>query len=191
MLTTLVGSESRSLLLQCRNSPPSPHLAQYFLCHTVTVVLRQQNPFRSVWSPKRAGTAPICTTGSTAACWPACRPSRSPGAKKNCIAALESGRARPPRARLQTSVVSGHKADFGLMLMDPDPLKIDAVHQRLMSRPLGPALVPTYSFVSMTEVSEYVPTVEQYGQRLVAEGRHRRQPRLSGQGEGLRRSRCR
>ena len=35
---------------------------------------------------------------------------------------------------------------------------------------LGPALVPTYSFVSITEVSEYVPTVEQYGQRLVAEG---------------------
>src|SRR5690606_23522800 len=28
--------------------------------------------------------------------------------------------------RLQTSIVSGHKADFGLMLMDPDPLKIDA-----------------------------------------------------------------
>jgi peroxiredoxin len=73
-------------------------------------------------------------------------------------------------ARLQTSVVSGHKADFGLMLMDPDPLKIDAVHQRLMAGPLGVALVPTYSFVSLTEVSEYVPTREQYGQRLVAEG---------------------
>src|SRR5689334_25362352 len=44
-------------------------------------------------------------------------------------------------ARLQTSIVSGHKADFGLMLLDPDPLKIDAVHQRLMAGPLGPALV--------------------------------------------------
>ena len=41
-------------------------------------------------------------------------------------------------ARLQTSVVSGHKADFGLMLMDPDPLKIDAVHQRLLASRLGP-----------------------------------------------------
>lgn len=73
-------------------------------------------------------------------------------------------------ARMQTSIVSGHKADFGLMLLDPDPLKIDAVHQRLLAGALGPALVPTYSFVSLTEVSEYVPTVEQYGQRLVAEG---------------------
>jgi len=71
---------------------------------------------------------------------------------------------------MQTSVVSGHKADFGLMLMDPDPLKIDAVHQRLMVSRLGPALQPAYSFVSMTEVSEYVPTVEQYAARLVQEG---------------------
>ena len=72
--------------------------------------------------------------------------------------------------RLQTSIVSGHKADFGLMVLDPDPLKIDGVHQRLVSGPLGPAIVPTYSFVSVTEVSEYVPSVEQYGERLVAEG---------------------
>ena len=27
--------------------------------------------------------------------------------------------------RLQASIVSGHKADFGLMLLDPDPLRID------------------------------------------------------------------
>jgi chlorite dismutase len=72
--------------------------------------------------------------------------------------------------RLQTSVVSGHKADFGLMLMDPSPLKIESVNQRLLSSQLGPALVPAYSFVSITEVSEYVPTVEQYGKKLVAEG---------------------
>lgn len=72
--------------------------------------------------------------------------------------------------RLQTSIVAGHKADFGLMLMDPHPLKIDAVHQRIMSGRLGPALEVTYSFVSITEISEYVPTVEQYSARLVQEG---------------------
>jgi chlorite dismutase len=72
--------------------------------------------------------------------------------------------------RLQTWLVSGHKADFGVVVMDPSPLAVDAVHQRLLSGPLGPAIVPTYSFVSITEVSEYVPTVEQFGERLVAEG---------------------
>jgi len=85
------------------------------------------------------------------------------------VAALDSAGQGAP-ARLQASIVSGHKADFGLMLLDSDPLVIDGLHQRLMSGPLGVALEPTYSFVSVTEVSEYVPTVEQYGQRLAAEG---------------------
>lgn len=94
-------------------------------------------------------------------------------------AARQAGRAElaavlePANAgieRLQTSIVSGHKADFALMLMDPDPLKIDAVHQSVLASALGPAIVPTYSFVSVTEVSEYVPSVEQYAQRLIEEG---------------------
>jgi chlorite dismutase len=72
--------------------------------------------------------------------------------------------------RLQASITAGHKADFGLMLMDSDPLKIDRVHQRLLASPLGRALRPTYSFVSITEVSEYVPSVEQYARRLAADG---------------------
>ena len=89
--------------------------------------------------------------------------------REHFIATLDPGGSQAP-SRLQTSVVSGHKADFGLMLLDADPLVIDEVHQRLVSGPLGPAIEPTYSFVSLTEVSEYVPTVEQYGQRLVEEG---------------------
>ncbi len=72
--------------------------------------------------------------------------------------------------RLQTSVVSGHKADLGLMIMDADPLLIDGVRQGLRSSPLGTALQPVYSFVSITEISEYVPTVEQYSERLRHEG---------------------
>lgn len=72
--------------------------------------------------------------------------------------------------RLQTSVVAGHKADFALMVLDPDPLVIDGVHQRLLASDLGPAIEPVWSFISLTEVSEYVPTVEQYGQRLIEEG---------------------
>lgn len=72
--------------------------------------------------------------------------------------------------RLQTSVVSGHKADFGIMMMDPDPISIDRVHQALLASDLGPALRPTYSFVSMSEISEYLPTVDDYRNRLVRDG---------------------
>lgn len=72
--------------------------------------------------------------------------------------------------RMQSFIVSGHKADFGLVLLDPDPLKIDRVHQRLLASPLGPALETVYSFVSLTEISEYVPSPEQYAKRLISGG---------------------
>ena len=85
------------------------------------------------------------------------------------IAALDPAAPDAP-TRLQSSIVSGHKADFGVMLLDTDPLKIDRVHQRIMASRLGPAITPGYSFVSMTEISEYVQSVEQFGERLVAEG---------------------
>ena len=84
-------------------------------------------------------------------------------------AALDPAGPHAPR-RLQTWLVPGHKADFAVVAMDPAPLAVDAVHQRLLAGPLGAAITPTYSFVSLTEVSEYVPTVEQYAARLVAEG---------------------
>ena len=82
---------------------------------------------------------------------------------------LRSDRAGAPQ-RMQVSAVSGHKADLALMLMDPDPLVIDGVVQSIRSSRLGTALEPAWSFVSITEVSEYVPTVEQYAERLQREG---------------------
>lgn len=99
------------------------------------------------------------------------------------IAALDPAAEDAP-LRLQTSLVSGHKADFGLMMMDPDPLKVERVNQRLLALPLGQALVPGYSFVSMTEISEYVPSVEQFGQRLIAEGETADSPTYAAKVEG-------
>jgi len=89
--------------------------------------------------------------------------------REEMLAILDPAGSEAPQ-RLQTSVVSGHKADFGLMVMDPNPLKIESVNQKLLASTLGIALVPTYSFVSITEISEYVPSVEQYGKKLVVEG---------------------
>jgi hydrogen peroxide-dependent heme synthase len=86
--------------------------------------------------------------------------------------------------RLQTSIVAGQKADFGLLMLDPDPLKIDRVHQRLLATPLGPAIRPAYSFVSMTEISEYVQSVEQFGERLVAEGMDAASPEYAARVQG-------
>ncbi len=88
---------------------------------------------------------------------------------RQVVEILDPQHAEAPQ-RLQASAVSGHKADFGLMMMDPDPLRIDSVHQRLLSSDLGPALESTYSFVSLSEISEYVPSVDQYAAKLVEEG---------------------
>src|SRR5262245_14023044 len=52
--------------------------------------------------------------------------------REQLTAILDSAGPDAPQ-RLQTSLVSGHKSDFGLMLMDPNPLKIEAINQRLLS----------------------------------------------------------
>src|SRR5438552_12248824 len=67
---------------------------------------------------------------------------------RDLAAALDPAGPEAP-TRLQTWITSGHKADFGIMMLDPDPLKIDRIHQRVISGPLGPAIVPRWSFVSM------------------------------------------
>ncbi len=72
--------------------------------------------------------------------------------------------------RLQLGVVSGHKADFSLMVMDPDPIKVESINQQLLATTLGQALVPTWSYVSLSEISEYVQSVDQYRQRLILSG---------------------
>ncbi|MBX3441040.1 MAG: heme-dependent peroxidase [Planctomyces sp.] len=93
---------------------------------------------------------------------------RAEGARQ-VAEALTPGRDGGPE-RMQAFAVSGHRADLGAMLLDPDPLKLDAVHQAIRASALGPALAPAASFVSITEVSEYVPTVEQYSERLRLDG---------------------
>lgn len=89
--------------------------------------------------------------------------------KSDFVAALESaGGGRPQR--IQSFIVSGHKADFCAIMMDPNPLTIDSVHQRLMASSLGSAIEAVYSFVSLSEISEYLPDKDQYAQKLIRSG---------------------
>jgi len=52
------------------------------------------------------------------------------------------------------------------MIAGKDLKAIHAVQVALQASALGPALKPAYSFYSITEVSEYVPGVEEYGRIL-------------------------
>ena len=89
--------------------------------------------------------------------------------RREVIDALNGDAAQSPK-RIQIGIVSGHKADFSLMLMDPDPVKIQSIHQSLKASALGPALKTTWSYVSITEISEYVLSLEGYRKRLLEEG---------------------
>jgi len=93
---------------------------------------------------------------------------RAAGVEQVCQI-LDAKRPGAP-IRLQTSVVSGHRADLGILAMDENPLVLDSLKHAIRASALGPVLEPVYSFVSITEISEYVPTLEQYGERLKAEG---------------------
>lgn len=93
----------------------------------------------------------------------------SAGMRSDFAQAIQAADVTKPE-RLQSFIVSGHKADFAFIAMDPNPLTIDGVHQRIMASKLGAAIEPVYSFVSMSEISEYLPDKEQYAQKLIRTG---------------------
>jgi peroxiredoxin len=81
------------------------------------------------------------------------------------IAAFDSKAPAAPQ-QLQCFVVPGHKADFGVMMAGTDLKAVHGVQIAMQASALGPALRPSYSFTSITEVSEYVPDAEEYARIL-------------------------
>ncbi len=76
-----------------------------------------------------------------------------------------SGSAGFPE-QFQSFLVPGHKADFGVLMASPNVHSLMGVQRRIQSCGLAPALKLAYSFYSMTEISEYVPDVEEYARIL-------------------------
>lgn len=74
-----------------------------------------------------------------------------------------------PRTQLLTFSVATPKADLGFMLLTPDLQDANRFEKQL-TLAFGPdVLQPTYSYLSMTELSEYTTTEEEYRQQLVKE----------------------
>jgi peroxiredoxin len=84
------------------------------------------------------------------------------------LAALNPESPQKPE-QWQCFAVPGHKADFGLIMAGTDLKALHGLQLALQASALGPALTPSYSFYSITEVSEYVPDVEEYGRILRAQ----------------------
>lgn len=61
------------------------------------------------------------------------------------------------------------KADFAFMAVHPELRRLQQINQQLAATTLGTCLTPVYSFLSMSEVSEYMSTSEDWTRQLVEE----------------------
>ncbi|HTE70295.1 MAG TPA: chlorite dismutase family protein [Actinomycetes bacterium] len=97
-------------------------------------------------------------------------PSRSPDpaqAGKELVAALDSFAAAGPDHQVLCASILGLKADLGVMAIGPDLARHESLARSL--RAVSP-LEPAYSFLSLTEVSEYMETQEDIRARLLEQG---------------------
>jgi len=87
-----------------------------------------------------------------------------PGAE-GVLEAIAAFTADEPSQVIAFSVLGG-RADLGLMALAPDLDALDVLAKRVLAGPVE----PVYSFVSLTELSEYTGTEDEERARLAAEG---------------------
>lgn len=89
-------------------------------------------------------------------------------AKTNFATLVQTIRSHP-RTQLLTFSIVTPKADIGFMLLTPDLHDANKFEKQL-TLALGPdVLQPAYSYYSMTELSEYTTSEEEYKKQLLAE----------------------
>jgi len=86
-------------------------------------------------------------------------------ARQNLVELVKSIRSHPSTQLLLFSMI-GPKSDLGMMLLTPD-LHDANRFEKALTVALGPdVLLPVYSYLSMTELSEYTTTEEQFAREL-------------------------
>jgi peroxiredoxin len=96
-----------------------------------------------------------------------------PGAQA-VLEAVRAFTAHEPNQVIAFSVLGG-RADLGLMALGPDLDALDVLAKRVLAGPVE----PVYSFVSLTELSEYTSTEDEERARLEAEGADDLEARLA------------
>jgi chlorite dismutase len=87
-----------------------------------------------------------------------------PGGAKRVLDAIHSFTADGEHQAL-CFVALGHKADLGILALGPDLARLQAFQHELLAGPL----VPAWSYLSLTEASEYTSTEDDERVRLHAE----------------------
>src|SRR5450759_1203264 len=86
-------------------------------------------------------------------------------AKTNLSSFVQEVRAMESTQLLTLSMVTP-KADLGFMLITPDLHNANRIEKRLSLSLGADVLTPVYSYLSLTEESEYITTEEEYAQTL-------------------------
>ena len=90
-------------------------------------------------------------------------------AAKTALASLVQEIRAIPDTQLLTMTVVTPKADLGFMLITPDLHRANEIEKRLTLSLGAGALEPVYSYLSLTEESEYRTTAEDYANTLEQE----------------------
>src|SRR5437773_8551703 len=86
-------------------------------------------------------------------------------AKTNLSSLVQEVRAMESTQLLTLSVVTP-KADLGFMLITPDLHNANRIEKRLSLSLGADVLMPVYSYLSLTEESEYITTEDEFAQTL-------------------------
>src|SRR5438046_4584962 len=89
-------------------------------------------------------------------------------AKTNLASLVQEVRAMDSTQLLTLSMVTP-KADIGFMLITPDLQSANKIEKRLSLSLGADVLAPVYSYLSLTEESEYITTEKEYAETLVKE----------------------
>src|SRR6266705_4420210 len=89
-------------------------------------------------------------------------------AKTNLASLVQEIRATESTQLLTLSMVTP-KANIGFMLITPDLHNANKIEKQLSLSLGGDVLTPVYSYLSLTEESEYITTEEEYAQTLEQE----------------------
>ena len=94
-------------------------------------------------------------------------PSLPDGAAKDLATVLERWQ---DRLQLHVFSVLGHKADVLLMALSDDLTELRTLQTEVAATAAAPAVYLAYSYLSLTEGSEYTSTPEQYREEMAAKG---------------------
>ena len=88
-------------------------------------------------------------------------------AARQRLLALVAANSNPSHPRVLTYANVGGKADFAFILFAADLVHLGRLQRELETAFPPGALVPVYSYLSVTELTEYQPTVEDVKNRLL------------------------